>query len=82
MSEIKTEYKDAILELLGILYTGCDALTGAIGINRTITKELLRTEGIPVAISGMAANNMPAMAKDTSMPSEEVFPKLFEYVKW
>jgi D-alanine-D-alanine ligase-like ATP-grasp enzyme len=82
MIEIKTEYKDAILELLGMPYTGCDVLTGATGINRIITKELLRTKGIPLAISGMAANNMPAMAKDTSMPSEEVFPKLFEYVKW
>jgi len=82
MSDLKTEYKDTILELLGIPYTGCDVLTGAIGINRIITKELLRIEGIPVVKSGMAANDMPAMAKDTAIPFEEVFLKLFEYVKW
>jgi D-alanine-D-alanine ligase len=38
-----------VLELLGIPYTGCDVLTSAIGMNKIITKELLKAKGIPVA---------------------------------
>jgi len=38
-----------VLELLGIPYTGCDVLTSAIGMNKIITKELLKPKGIPVA---------------------------------
>ncbi|MFN4244726.1 MAG: D-alanine--D-alanine ligase [Brevinematia bacterium] len=37
-----------VLELLGIPYTGCDVLTSAIGMNKIITKELLRANNIPV----------------------------------
>ncbi|MEN2997805.1 MAG: D-alanine--D-alanine ligase [Brevinematia bacterium] len=36
-----------VLELLGIPYTGCDVLTSAIGMNKIVTKELLRSNGIP-----------------------------------
>jgi len=38
-----------VLELLGIPYTGCDVLTSAIGMNKIITKELLKAKGIPLA---------------------------------
>jgi len=38
-----------VLELLGIPYTGCDVLTSAIGMNKIITKELLKSKGIPTA---------------------------------
>jgi D-alanine-D-alanine ligase len=38
-----------VLELIGIPYTGCDVLTSAIGMNKIITKELLKAKGIPVA---------------------------------
>ncbi|MGC8869574.1 MAG: D-alanine--D-alanine ligase family protein [Brevinematia bacterium] len=38
-----------VLELLGIPYTGCDVLTSAIGMNKIITKELFRANGIPTA---------------------------------
>jgi D-alanine-D-alanine ligase len=38
-----------VLELLGIPYTGCDVLTSAIGMNKIITKELLKAKRIPVA---------------------------------
>lgn len=38
-----------VLELLGIPYTGCNVLTSAIGMNKIITKELLKANGIPTA---------------------------------
>lgn len=38
-----------VLELLGIPYTGCNVLTSAIGMNKIVTKELLRANGIPVS---------------------------------
>lgn len=38
-----------VLELLGIPYTGCDVLTSAIGMNKIITKELFKANGIPTA---------------------------------
>ncbi len=38
-----------VLELLGIPYTGCNVLTSAIGMNKIVTKELLKASGIPTS---------------------------------
>ncbi len=38
-----------VLEILGIPYTGCNVLSSAIGMNKILTKKVMKASGIPTA---------------------------------